>query len=123
MHIVVRLYYVFPAGRNKVIEDGGIVGWHGSARQYHFMAEQKGISIRQEIVNTMSVALQQGFDNPTQEGFNETVARFVAETELRIELERAHYERIGVDADISIYGHFPQSLDAIQGSGGWTFTL
>ena len=34
--------YIFPAGRNKVIEDGGIVGWHGSARQDYFFAEQKG---------------------------------------------------------------------------------
>ena len=51
------------------------------------------------------------------------IARFVAEQEMVIELERAFYERIGVDSDISVYGHFPQRWDAIQGSGGWTFTL
>ena len=41
-----------------------------------------------------------------------------------IELERAFYERIEVDGDISVYGHFPQRWDIIKGSGGgWTFTL
>ena len=46
--------YVFPAGRNKVIEDGGIVGWHGSARQDHFIAERNGISVRKLIVESTS---------------------------------------------------------------------
>ena len=121
--------YIFPAGRNKVIEDGGVVGWHGSARQDHFFAEQKGISVRQEIVDTISGALihsaaSDGFQFLDQEGLNKVVARFVAEDETLIELERAYYERIGVDADISVYGHFPQRWDIIKGSdGGWTFTL
>lgn len=120
--------YVFPAGRNKVIEDGGIVGWHGSARQNHFIAERNGISVRKLMVETTGGALlpeadRDGFHFLDQEGFNRVIARFVAEQEMVIELERAFYEKIGVDADVSVYGHFPQRWDAIQGSGGWTFTL
>ena len=120
--------YVFPAGRNKVIEDGGIVGWHGSARQDHFFAEQKGISVRAFIVESTAGALlhsaaQDGVHYLDQEGFNRVIARLVAESEKVIELERAFYEKIGVDADVSVYGHFPQRWDAIRGSGGWTFTL
>ena len=115
--------YIFPAGRIKVIEDGGIVGWHGSGRQDQFFAEREGISVRQEIVNTISGALEVGLDNLTQQEFNREVARFVAESETLIEMERAFYERIGVEADISVYGHFPQRWPAIEGSGGWTFTL
>ena len=115
--------YIFPAGRTKVIEDGGIVGWHGSARQHYFMAKQKRVSARQEIINVISVALQMGFRHFTQEEFNREIANFVAETELLVELESAFYEKIGVDPDVSVYGHFPQHWEAIQGSGGWTFTL
>ena len=117
--------YIFPAGRNKVIEEGGVVGWHGSARQDYFFAKQKGISVREEIVDTISGALRHDATHfIDQEGFNRVIARFVAESETLIEVERAFYERIGVDGDISVYGHFPQRWDVIKGSGGgWTFTL
>ncbi len=120
--------YVFPAGRNKVIEDGGIVGWHGSARQDYFFAERNGISVRKLIVDTTAGSLLRSAAPDEvqfldQVGFNRMVARFVAEQEMVIELERAFYERIGVDADISVYGHFPKRWAAIQGSGGWAFTL
>ncbi len=40
-----------------------------------------------------------------------------------IELEHAFYERIGVDADVSVYVHFPQYFKSNQWSVGWTFTL
>ena len=115
--------YIFPVGRNKVIEDGGVVGWHGSTRRYHFVAERQGISLRQAILNSFSFAFQQLPGMTTQEESNETIARTVAEHETLIELERAFYERTGVDADIPVYGHLPQRYHAIQGSGGWTFTL
>ena len=124
--------YIFPAGRNKVIEDGGVVSWHGSARQDYFFAERNGISVRKWLVDKTAGALlkdatqdptQDGVHYTDQEGFNRVIARLVAESEALNELERAFYERIGVDADLPLYGHFPQRLEAIQGSGGWTFTL
>lgn len=115
--------YVFPAGRNKIIEDGAIVGWHGSPQQHYFAALRKGVSVRQELINFISVTLQMGFEQFTQEEFNREIANFVAENELLVELESAFYERIGVDPDVSVYGHFPQRWEDIQGSGGWTFTL
>lgn len=115
--------YIFPAGRNKVIEDGGIVGWHGSARQGDFFAEMQGIGSRQQIVDSLSLALQDGSESLTQEEFNDAIVINIALSETRIELELAYYERIGVDADISVYGFFPQHFATAAEAGGWTFTL
>ena len=115
--------YVFPAGRNKVIEDGGIVGWHGSARQSHFFAEQQGSSSRQQLVDSLALALQGAGENLTQEEFIEAIVSNIALSETRIELERAYYEKIGVDADISVYGFLPRHFAATAGTGGWTFNL
>lgn len=115
--------YVFPAGRNKVIEDGGIVGWHGSARQSHFFAEQQGSSSRQQLVDSLVLALQGAGEDFTQEEFIEAIVSNIALSETRIELERAYYEKIGVDADISVYGFLPRHFAATAGAGGWTFNL
>ena len=117
--------YVFPAGRTKIIEEGGIVGWHGSARQHQLIAEQRGISSRQQIVDGFFVDTQQAFEDSTQEEFQEWVVSHVAKIEMLVKLEQDYYERIGVDSDISDYGHFPQRLGSIKivGWGGWTFTL
>lgn len=115
--------YIFPAGRKKIIEDGGIVGWHGSALRYQFEADRLGISIRQAILNSLPLGIRNGLWLTTQEEANKDAARIVAEHETLIELERAFYERIGVDPDASAYGHFPERWAAFEGSGGWTFTL
>ncbi|MYD64520.1 MAG: hypothetical protein F4X26_00740 [Chloroflexi bacterium] len=115
--------YIFPAGQQKVIEEGAVVGWHGSARQSQFFAEQQGTSGRQQIADSISLALQQAGGNLTQEALTEAVIHNIALSETRIELERAFYERIGVDSDISVYGFFPQHLGSLAGAGGWTFIL
>ena len=115
--------YIFPAGRKKIIEDGGIVGWHGSVLRYQFEADRLGISIRQAILNSLPLGIRNGLWLTTQEEANKDAARIVAEHETLIELERAFYERIGVDPDASAYGHFPERWAAVERSGGWTFTL
>ena len=115
--------YIFPAGKDKVIERGGIVGWHGSARQSQFFAEQQGISSRQQIAGSLSLALQEGGGNLTQEEFDGAILHNIALSETRIELERAYYESIGVDADIAVYAFFPQHFEKAVGAGGWTYTV
>ena len=115
--------YIVPAGRNKVLEDGGVVGRRCSARQDYFFAEQRGISGRQQIVNSLSGALQMGSNYLTYEEFNQEIASFVAEHETLVELEHAFYERIGLDANVSVCVHLPKRFKSIEWSGGWTFTL
>lgn len=115
--------YVFPAGRNKIIENGGIVGWHGSTRQSQFFAEQQGTSSRQQIIDSLFLALQEGAGDLTQAEINEAIVSNIALVETRISLEAAYYESIGVDADISVYGFFPQHFATAAAAGGWTFTL
>ena len=115
--------YIFPAGRNKIIENGGIVGWHGSARQEYILAKHRGISGRQQYVNSLAVSLLAVSDYLSQAEFNRDIAKSVAENEALVQLESGFYERIGVDPDVSVYGHFPQRWAAVEGSGGWTFTL
>ena len=115
--------YIFPAGQSKIIEAGGIVGWHGSARQSHFFAEQQGTSSRQQTIDSLFFALQEGAGDLTQAEINEAIIHNIALVETRISLEAAYYEKIGVDADISVYGFFPQHFAVAAAAGGWTFTL
>ena len=123
--------YVFPAGRDKVIEEGAIVGWHGSARQAEFFAEREGVSLRQQLADSLAPALRESGGEFTQEAFTEAIVRNIALSETRIELERLYYERIGVDSDISVYGflpaHFAVTVSAhfagIVATRGWTFSL
>ena len=75
--------YIFPAGRRKVIAPGGVVGWHGSARQTD-MADQLDAALvdaRQE--------------DPTLD-VEKTRARMAAYMKRAIERQDAFFARIGV---------------------------
>ena len=115
--------YVFPAGREKIIEAGGIVGWHGSARQSEFFADQQGTSSRQQIADSLSLALQEGAGSLSREEFEQAIVYNIALSETRVELERSYYETIGVDANVSVYGLFPRHFATTAGAGGWTYAL
>jgi len=71
--------YVFTAGRHKVIEDGSIVTWHGSALQ------------RNWNVSTRRVSRTPG----------SSPRHYFKKWETR---QEAFYERVGVDARITIVG-------------------
>lgn len=70
--------YVFTAGRRKVIEEGSVVTWHGSALQRHWRVSTR-------IRRTMMPSHRQNF----------------LEWKRR---QKEFFERIGVDARITIVG-------------------
>ena len=85
--------YVFPAGRNKFIREGGVVAWHGN---YHHLAETglwtDDVDFRME---------RTGEDYETaKRHIHEQVGRLV-------QLERDFFHRIGVDQYLCWVGKRP----------------
>ena len=74
--------YVFTAGRNKTIEEGAIVGWHGSAQQDEYIARSQGISLDEYW--------RRQFDSVAMPGLPENVRVWRGNTRL-IREERAFF--------------------------------
>ena len=123
--------YVFPAGRDKVIEEGAIVGWHGSAGKPSSSRSGRASASASSSPTRLRRRSAESGGEFTQEAFTEAIVRNIALSETRIELDRLYYERIGVDSDISVYGflpaHFAVTVSAhfagIVATRGWTFSL
>ncbi|MDD9812518.1 MAG: hypothetical protein OXU71_12600 [Gammaproteobacteria bacterium] len=119
--------YLFPAGKRKIIAAGGIVGWHGSARQDAVLAARAGISEAEEFLRKIVPAMLAGIADSGQPAPRraEMLAGVSAEFgrhQTRRRMEEAFFARIGVAADSAVYGLRPES-GVPQNAGGWTYRL
>jgi len=119
--------YIFPAGRRKFIDAGGIVGWHGSARQDAVLAARAGVSETEEFLRKIVPAMLAGIAGSGQPapGRAEMLAGIGAEFarhQTRRRMESAFFARIGVDGDSAVYGFFPES-GVPESAGGWTYRI
>ena len=108
--------YVFTAGRNKIIGEGAIVGWHGSAQQDEYIARSQGICLDEYW--------RQQFDSVVMPGLPQGTIVWWGSNRL-IREERAFLERVGVRVDALVYGVMPGRYDVYR-SGGyslWTFSI
>ena len=123
MDVVVDTYcfsscanYIFTAGRNKIIWEGAIVGWHGSAQQDEHIARSLGISLEEYW--------RQQFDSVVMPGLPQGTIVWWSSNRL-IREERAFLERVGVRVDALVYGIMPERYDVYRGGGYslWTFSI
>jgi len=119
--------YIFPAGRRKRIAAGGIVGWHGSARQDAVLAARAGVSEMEEFLRKIVPAMLAGFASGGQAapGRAEMLAGVGAEFarhQTRQRMESALFARIGVDPDSAVYGFLPEA-GVPESAGGWTYRI
>lgn len=119
--------YIFPAGKRKIIAAGGIVGWHGSARQDAVLAARAGISETEEFLRKIIPAMLAGLADsgqaaPPREEMLAGIAAEFARHQTRRRMEAAFFARIGVDPDSAVYGFFPES-GVPQNAGGWTYRV
>ena len=108
--------YIFTAGRNKIIGEGAIVGWHGSAQQDEYIARSQGISLDEYW--------RRQFDSVVMPGLPQGTIVWWSSNRL-IREERAFLERVGVRVDALVYGVMPGRYDVYR-SGGyslWTFSI
>ena len=122
--------YVFTAGRNKIIEAGGIVGWHGSAQQETFIAESTGKNI-DEVFRELAVNLlkEGGEENPSESEIREEIELLKEMTARDVEMENAFLVKIGVPVDALVYGlmksQYEKYVRLAQASDadGWTLSV
>ena len=124
--------YIFTAAPRKIIRSGAIVGWHGSQQSHEYIAQARGLTVR-ELIDEL---VEQNLDQAVKD---EAAAGGEARPELvRARLhssftalfydtraEQAFLDLIGVPVDALIYGLMPGRYDRTDAASvdGWTFTL
>ena len=101
--------YVFPAAKNKVIQPGAVVVWHGSAIQ-EGLDEGPGLD---DIVMADGSTLSLSEKRELLQRNKEQGVRYFTEARLR---QAALFKRIGVDERVTVMG---QQLNSAQ---EWTLT-
>ena len=116
--------YIFTAGRNKVIREDSIVGWHGSEHQDEYIARAKGVTLEER--------LKQVFDDiewpeAQQDAvvLGNTFEEFKSDWMERSEDERKFLEKVAVSVDVMVYGLSPDRYDEyLDGQYSfWTFSI
>ena len=120
--------YIFPAGKNKIIEKDAIVGWHGSEQQNPFIAAGLGLTMRE--LHARNYERRKEFGGPLTP--QESKEEYVENMSKYDEYERGDDEpellnKIGVNLYLMVYGFLPDQIDYYLSEdtefGGWTFSI
>ena len=118
--------YIFTAGQNKIIREGGIVGWHGSAQQEMVIAESTGKSL-DEVFRELAVDFlkENGEANPSESKIEEEIKLIQEMTAQDTAREQEFLEKIGVPVDALVYGLKKSQYEEYRSSnaGGWTLSI
>ena len=118
--------YIFTAGRNKIIEEDAIVGWHGSEQQDLFIAAGYGISMAELYARHYDEMKEWGETLPgeTKEDFVAIMLGMDAEDDGG---EQQFFDDIAVNLYLMVYGMLPDQFDYYMNEqtefGGWTFSI
>lgn len=117
--------YIFTAGRNKTILADSIVGWHGSAQQYEYIARGLGVTIEELLGVVYDERAAEWGDTPSPEGRELFVEEFLA---WNVAEEQAFLEKVGVSVDALVYGLLPDQFEDYRAGApghiiGWTFSI
>ena len=124
--------YIFTAAPRKIIRSGAIVGWHGSEQSHVYIAQARGLTIRELIDELVEQNLDQAMKDEEAAGGEARPELVRARlhgsfTELFYDTraEQAFLELIGVPVDALVYGLMPGRYERTVAApvDGWTFTL
>ena len=124
--------YIFTAAPRKIIRSGAIVGWHGSEQSHVYIAQSRGLTIRELIDELVEQNLDQAIKD--EEAAGGEVRPELVRARLHSSFtalfydtraEQAFLELIGVPVDVLVYGLMPGRYDRTVAApvDGWTFTL
>ncbi len=118
--------YIFTAGKNKIIEEDAIVGWHGSEQQDPFIAAGHGITMAELHARNYEELKEWGGlpAGETKEDFVATMLEMDADDDGG---EQRFLDAIGVNLYLMVYGFLPDQFDYYFSDdthfGGWTFSI
>ena len=107
--------YIFTAARNKLIKKDALVGWHGSDQQDEYIARAEGKTLDAYLREVYAPLAEPGYSFETfKAGILDDAAK-----------ERAFLTKIGVNADVMLYGLLPANFARYTTGeyGGWTFSI
>ena len=124
--------YIFTAAPRKIIRSGAIVGWHGSEQSHEYIAQARGLTIRELIGELVEQNLDQAMKD--EEAAGGEVRPELVRARLHSSFtalfydtraEQAFLDLIGVPVDALVYGLMPGRYDRTVAApvDGWTFTL
>ena len=118
--------YIFTAGKNKIIEEDAIVGWHGSEQQDPFIAVGYGITM-EELYGRNYDELKEWGEILPDESKDEFVENMMVTDDFDEGDEPEFLDKIGVNLYLMVYGFLPDQFDYYMNEqtefGGWTFSI
>ena len=119
--------YVFTAGKNKIIEDGALVGWYGSPQADEYEARALGLSIEEALGRRVDRGELVISTHGDELGLDEKIQGLSGFIRNEIRQERRFLETTGIKEDALIYGFIgvdyeDEGLPAYFFEG-WTFSI
>ncbi len=119
--------YIFTAGKNKIIEDFAIVGWHDSPQRRVYEAHSLGMSV-EELIRRDTSDDSFGTGTPKSEQEREIlITASLKYFETEIEREQEFLDWIGLKEDVLVYGFWDVDFNAeflpLHLFEGWTFSI
>ena len=121
--------YIFTAGRNKVIKDDSIIGWHGSNLTSEYIASDKGITLDEQLKQQFDASMEDAPINVESSAnyqalLNQRKRYFLKQ----IDEERKFLEETGVNPELLTYGFLSENHEAMHTADNhhyslWTFSI
>ena len=119
--------YIFTAGKNKIIEDFAIVGWHDSPQRQVYEARSLGITAEELIRRGVSEDPSETGAPISERELERLIDASVQYFETEIEQERQFLDWIGLQEDALVYGFrdvdFGAEFLPLHLFEGWTFSI
>ena len=94
--IVACANYIFTAAPRKIIRSGAIVGWHGSEQSHVYIAQARGLTIRELIDDLVEQNLDQAIKDEEAAGGEARPELMRATPQLIYRVVLRHRSRAGV---------------------------
>ena len=121
--------YIFTAGRNKVIKDGSIIGWHGSSLTSEYIANDQGITLDEQLKQEFDTFMEDAPINVESAAHYQALLNQSKRYSLKqIDEERKVLEEIGVNPELMTYGFLSENHEAMHTPDNhhyslWTFSI
>jgi hypothetical protein len=111
--------FIAPGAASITIRENAFLGWHGNDRGFQIVADQKGLSLREHLRNSVGG----GAANPDID-IDAWLDEAVTTLESLIVEEKAFYDRIGIADTFAICGVGDRFENRLTGEQlGWGFSI
>ena len=121
--------YIFTAGRNKVIRDDSVVGWHGANLTSEYMANDQGITLDEQLKQQFDASQEDEPINVESSAHYQALFNQYKRSYLRqVDDEHKFFEETGVKPELVTYGFLSENHEAMHTADNlhyslWTFSI